>query len=807
MNIRSNRRIVTLVVSAAFSALAPTAVRAQTPSPLVVIPAQLAFDDSNVAFSQTITLSSNDPLTLSVTLDSGTTGSQPPDWLSVDRRTISTPGSLRVFVSRIPPVGDYTARVLLQVVTQGVNYAVRTIPVRLSIKENRGFGVSPLSLSFEGQAGGDLLPVQYVTLPVDCGEVTVRTSDTWLLVRPEPVANCRRLEVSIRTANLSPRGHTSQLTLTRSGARLDIPVNVLLLPPGGWLDLNPNGFQFEAREGNGNSITRNLAVRNRGFGTLNWTARISPLAGAANWLRLGATSGTASRTEPGRLPITVDTTGLTTNNYYALVEVSSDAVLNSPQLFPIAFRLTASNSPTLVTPSPSGLVFVVRQGSGVSATQNLTLFASNQNGARFHIAAQTDDSSGWLRVSLADGRTSTGAPATVAVSVAPGILQPGVYQGDVNAFIESGSGPEVRSVNVTMIVQPRAQAPQSAKSARRLEGCTPARLAATHTGLVNNFVTRAGWPTPLNVRVFDDCGEAVVGAQVVLNFSNGDVPLVMSDLEDGNYSATWTPRVTASDAMTVDAVANFRTLTGNTELSGRVAEEATPVVVSNGVVNNFDRRPGGPQAPGTLVEIFGDNLALTTEVAKLQDGKLPFEVNGVSVIMGNQRLPLVAVSPGQLNAQIPTGIRVPQQLPLVVRAGNALSVPVRIPVQPVQPGLLVFADGRLIAHDETSAIVGQGGRARRGRPIVLYLVGMGVTNPGLDAGGVSPGQPLAAAAEAPQVLVDGQPVRVLFAGLTPGFVGLYQINVILPEDVAPGEVPVVVRQGDVDSNVARLVLE
>jgi uncharacterized protein (TIGR03437 family) len=84
-----------------------------------------------------------------------------------------------------------------------------------------------------------------------------------------------------------------------------------------------------------------------------------------------------------------------------------------------------------------------------------------------------------------------------------------------------------------------------------------------------------------------------------------------------------------------------------------------------------------------------------------------------------------------------------------------------VPVQPFQPGVLSFPDQRLIAHDENFAIIGQNGKARRGRPIVIYLVGMGLTTPGIGAGAISPGQPLAETAAMPEVLIDGKPVRVL----------------------------------------------
>ena len=72
---------------------------------------------------------------------------------------------------------------------------------------------------------------------------------------------------------------------------------------------------------------------------------------------------------------------------------------------------------------------------------------------------------------------------------------------------------------------------------------------------------------------------------------------------------------------------------------------------------------------------------------------------------------------------------VDQQLPIVVRVGNAISVPVRVPMLAAQPGLLAFADTKVIAQDENATLISATNPAKRGRFIVLYLVGMGVTSP------------------------------------------------------------------------------
>ena len=72
------------------------------------------------------------------------------------------------------------------------------------------------------------------------------------------------------------------------------------------------------------------------------------------------------------------------------------------------------------------------------------------------------------------------------------------------------------------------------------------------------------------------------------------------------------------------------------------------------------------------------------------------------------------------------------------------------------------------------------------RPWVLYVVGMGATTPTVPTGQASTGSPLANVALAPTMTLDGESVTPFFAGLTPGFVGLYQINFIVPSDARTG---------------------
>jgi uncharacterized protein (TIGR03437 family) len=83
----------------------------------------------------------------------------------------------------------------------------------------------------------------------------------------------------------------------------------------------------------------------------------------------------------------------------------------------------------------------------------------------------------------------------------------------------------------------------------------------------------------------------------------------------------------------------------------------------------------------------------------------------------------------------------------------------------------------------------------------MYLVGMGPTNPSVASGVLSPGPPsLASVTVQPTVTVDSETSTVLFAGLTPGFVGLYQIDFQVPANASSGELVLTVTQNGVSAN-------
>lgn len=212
------------------------------------------------------------------------------------------------------------------------------------------------------------------------------------------------------------------------------------------------------------------------------------------------------------------------------------------------------------------------------------------------------------------------------------------------------------------------------------------------------------------------------------------------------------------------------------------AVAGTPVVEPGGVVDAASFT--APVVPGSLVSIFGANLASSTVSASAIP--LPVTLGGVSVSFNGIAAPLLFVSPQQINAQLPWEVAATEPVSLVVTNGTAASPPQAVRVAAFSPGLFAIAgyavavnqDGSLAAP--TGAIPGFASHpATPGDPLVLLGSGFGPVNPPPITGHNSLDAQRNAASP-PSVMVAGVSAPVTFAGLSPQFVGVYQINIAIP---------------------------
>jgi uncharacterized protein (TIGR03437 family) len=225
-------------------------------------------------------------------------------------------------------------------------------------------------------------------------------------------------------------------------------------------------------------------------------------------------------------------------------------------------------------------------------------------------------------------------------------------------------------------------------------------------------------------------------------------------------------------------------------LCAGTARGAGPSYSAAGIVN-ASNYSAGPFAPNSVVSIFGSGLARSEH--KLVDSDmvkcdaspglcLPVEMNFVRVYVNGYPAPMLYVSDGQINFLIP-GNLIPG--PAVIQVLSGIYGPeVTVTLVDAAPALFPApkAEAYAIATDATGNPLTADAPAHPNDTVVIYVTGLGYTspNPGLGAIPNSAWPALAAV----KVALNGtalDPVRIKYAGVTPGSAGLYQINLVLPD--------------------------
>jgi uncharacterized protein (TIGR03437 family) len=638
---------------------------------------------------------------------------------------------------------------------------------------------------------------------------SVSCPQTWCVAGSAPASlgagATGTISIAANPTGLSPGYYYTNVTIVSSAGTTTVPVTFFIASNAS-LTLNPSGTQLSM------TLQSVVAVPNTSFlvsvsGTapVAWSATVLP---GAPWLNLVTTSGSSTAASPGVVTYSINQAAaaaiILPGAYYATIRVTSTGVVNSPQDFQIVLNVTPATVKQQPNPTPAGLIFVTSL-NGTPAAQTDLVYASSATPIAYQASASTTDGAGWLSVSPATGTTSASSPAPSKVAISTTGLAAGVYYGTVSYSLSAAA---VRAVNVTLVVQAAGQAGVAAAGSLSPDrvssptqtgsSCTATQIVPTQTGLVSNFASPASWPTPISVQLNNNCGAAVANGQVVATFSNGDPPLALSlvNSASGLYFGTWTPRSSGPQVTitTTAIVPGFPTATSR--IAGSVVPNAAPVLALNGTLHIFTPQAGAPLAPGTIVQIYGSNLA-----NQVVFGSAPLQTTlaGTSVIVGGLQAPLFYVGSGQIDAQIPFELTGGQQYQLIVNNNGALSTPQLLQTVAVTPGLAVLPNGYVIAQHQDSSYVTDASPAKPNEYIVLYLAGMGPTSIPVATGAAAPSNPLALTVDAPTITLNGQPVPVatqqyFFSGLAPGFTGLYQIDMQIPSGTPNGDLPLIVSQ-------------
>ncbi len=793
-----------------------------TAPPLVVSPTSLQFTsmiggDLPGPQNITVTVPSAALVPYTVSVDDAS-GGPTPAWIKVSPLSGTTPGSVQVGI--LPnnlPKGTTPARIRFL----GPSPAAPVdVPVSYVISASApGVTVAPTLLRFLARANTPNTYQQSFMLrnPGGGGAVSVAAAvvnkSPWITKvstsAPSIQPNSSVLvTVSIDTHGLAGAIYQDTIHVTTSLGAFDVPVSLFVIGGGTFLSDATNGARFITRQGDKLSRNQRVSVRNLGDVStmLNWTASVIR---GADLVTVSPPAGVSLPGAPASFGINLSPTAANTaGGKSALIQVSDTNTKNPnpPQYFVVVADVAAANSAPVPDPDPSGLLFTASASTASQVTpQQISVGTNSADPVPFFVSTSTDDGGQWLNAVASSATTSQAGPAQIAVSLSTGSLAGGVYTGQVNISI----GAVVRSVAVTLLlttssgsVAPFAEGLVTTRAAT----CTPTSIVISQFGLPGNFSVPAGWPAPLTALAMDNCANPLTNASLVASFSNGDSPISLTGDQTGAYSATWQPGST-KPGMTITMDATSAPLqAAQIRVAGSVGANPSPApsLAIGGVVNNLNAKLGAPLAPGTVSQVFGSNIAPAADSPT--SVPLPAAFDGVEALVGGLSAPLFYVSPGQLNIQIPAELAANGTYPTVLVAGGQYSVPQNVDLVAVSPGTVAFADGTLVAQHSDYTLVSASNPAHPNEALTIYLVGMGATTPPVTSGTAAPSSPLANVPPNVVVTVDGQSAPVSFAGLTPGGVGLYQINFTVPAGAKTGNLNVVITQNGIPANATKLIV-
>jgi len=213
-------------------------------------------------------------------------------------------------------------------------------------------------------------------------------------------------------------------------------------------------------------------------------------------------------------------------------------------------------------------------------------------------------------------------------------------------------------------------------------------------------------------------------------------------------------------------------------------------------------------APGSVVAVFGTELAGGPLSATAVP--LPTDLNGTSVLFNGVPMPLFYVSGTQVNAQVPFDAPI-GQAGIAIRRGSLSSAVRPVTVAAVSPGIFTVnqsgAGAGLIVHAGNFSQVSPASPARAGEYLSIFCTGLGALQHPVPTGDVPP-LPVPQVTAAPEVTIGGVPAVVTFAGVAPGFVGLYQVNVqVAPGTPSGSEQPLQIRMNSLPGNTVTLAVQ
>jgi len=225
---------------------------------------------------------------------------------------------------------------------------------------------------------------------------------------------------------------------------------------------------------------------------------------------------------------------------------------------------------------------------------------------------------------------------------------------------------------------------------------------------------------------------------------------------------------------------------------------SVPYLPTGAVTNGVGTTPSTIVAPGSVISIFGANLANTTEESPA--GTMPQTLDGVTVAVSGRLLPLFLVSPGQINAQLPSDTPL-GPASLVVTTPEQVQVTATFVVAKDAPGLFAVPScpqsttpatcatptaSYALAYHQDGSMVTEASPAKAGELITVYGTGFGPTAPERPEGLPVPSSPVFVATDPITVQVGAANFTAQSAYALPGAVAIDAVQFVLASGAPSG---------------------
>ncbi len=624
------------------------------------------------------------------------------------------------------------------------------------------------------------------------GSVETDSGGGWLSISPSAATAPTNVTVTANPAGQQLGAYHGRVLLGAGAQKVTVPVVMVVTEDGPAVETDFSAAYWEAAEGRSAVAPADFRSLSAGGGSVTWSAQATELTGSGSWASVMPSAGVSTPASASQFALSASTSGLAPGLYGTLVKVAA-AGGQSQRWVTGMLRVTPAASTVPITMKPAGAILESQGGAAVTP-KTVQVWRNREGQVGFQTGASTFDGMDWLTVTPARGETGQLGSTNLLLAADPTGLEPGIYHG--LASITFGDG-VVDSVNVTFAVKPAFV-------------CETTSISIAPLSPRFGFSGRIGRAVRLEAAVLDNCGRPVNDAAMIAVFTSGDTALPLRPVSEGRYAATWSP-VAANSQVNLFFQAQRGPMSDATTVIGVVDGGSATSISRFGVVDAASFRAGEAIAPGEIISVFGRNLTDGRQFTA-DSIPLPTQLGDTSLRVGAAQAPFYFASRTQLNLQAPFELDPGTTTQLVALSGSDYSVPEEVAVASARPGVFAMIPndpGRAIVQNQDTSLNGPANPAARGSAIVAYVSGVGVVEPAVSTGAASPGaEPLARAKGSAVATLGGFEAEVLYLGMTPDFVGLAQLNLIVPPTAPIGSnVPLILKVDGQPSNTLSVAIK